>query len=234
MKKIITAINNPRINNELKSINKNIKVIGKDIQYKEGILELLEKNKNIDYIILLENLLGKINLFNLLKKKNKINKNIKIILLIKKNNYKKNKSIIKNKNIIKIFYTNKIKSEIILSKILKNDNENIKKEVDIKAKNNKNFIYNFILRKLNMLVECLRKIVFKSKRNRNYISNIENSKNFLIIDSNFNGIIYLIKTIINKNNKKLNFKLNYNCKNSIDKNIIKNIIKKYNLEKIIN
>ena len=234
MKKIITAINNPRINNELKSINKNIKVIGKDIQYKEGILELLEKNKNIDYIILLENLLGKINLFNLLKKINKINKNIKIILLIKKNNYKKNKSIIKNKNIIKIFYTNKIKSEIILSKILKNDNENIKKEVDIKAKNNKNFIYNFILRKLNMLVECLRKIVFKSKRNRNYISNIENSKNFLIIDSNFNGIIYLIKTIINKNNKKLNFKLNYNCKNSIDKNIIKNIIKKYNLEKIIN
>ena len=79
MKKIITAINNPRINNELKSINKNIKVIGKDIQYKEGILELLEKNKNIDYIILLENLLGKINLFNLLKKINKINKNIKII-----------------------------------------------------------------------------------------------------------------------------------------------------------
>ena len=234
MKKIITAINNPRINNELKSINKNIKVIGKDIQYKEGILELLEKNKNIDYIILLENLLGKINLFNLLKKINKINKNIKIILLIKKNNYKKNKSIIKNKNIIKIFYTNEIKIEIILSKILKNDNENIKKEVDIKAKNNKNFIYNFILRKLNMLVECLRKIVFKSKRNRNYISNIENSKNFLIIDSNFNGIIYLIKTIINKNNKKLNFKLNYNCKNSIDKNIIKNIIKKYNLEKIIN
>lgn len=234
MKKIITAINNPRINNELKSINKNIKVIGKDIQYKEGILELLEKNKNIDYIILLENLLGKINLFNLLKKINKINKNIKIILLIKKNNYKKNKSIIKNKNIIKIFYTNEIKIEIILSKILKNDNENIKKGVDIKAKNNKNFIYNFILRKLNMLVECLRKIVFKSKRNRNYISNIENSKNFLIIDSNFNGIIYLIKTIINKNNKKLNFKLNYNCKNSIDKNIIKNIIKKYNLEKIIN
>ena len=64
-----------------------------------------------------------------------------------------------------------------------------------------------------MLVECLRKIVFKSKRNRNYISNIENSKNFLIIDSNFNGIIYLIKKIIDKNNKKLNFKINYNYKN---------------------
>ena len=42
MIKIITAINNPKINEELNN-EKDIQVIGKDILYKEGILEILEK-----------------------------------------------------------------------------------------------------------------------------------------------------------------------------------------------
>ena len=67
MKKIITAVNNPNLNEKLKNENY-IEVIGKDIQYKEGILEFLEKNKNIDLIIINEKLHGEINLINLLKK----------------------------------------------------------------------------------------------------------------------------------------------------------------------
>ena len=67
LKKIITAINNPKLNEELKK-EKNFKVIGKDIQYREAILEILEKNKNINIIILSENIPGEIKLENLIKK----------------------------------------------------------------------------------------------------------------------------------------------------------------------
>ena len=58
MKKIITAINNPIINEKLKK--EKIEVIGKDIQYKEGILEILENNKEINFILIDEKLPGEI------------------------------------------------------------------------------------------------------------------------------------------------------------------------------
>ena len=58
---IITAINNEKIFKELKN-EKSINIISNDIQYKEGILEILEKNKNIQYIIINEDLNGQIKL----------------------------------------------------------------------------------------------------------------------------------------------------------------------------
>ena len=72
MKKIITAIHNPKLNEELKKEN-NFKIIGKDLQYKEAIIELLEKNKKIDLIIISENLLGEISFEKLFEKINLIN-----------------------------------------------------------------------------------------------------------------------------------------------------------------
>ena len=59
MKKIITALGNENINNELKK-EKDIEIILNDIQYKEGILEILEKYQDIDYIILDSSLQGNI------------------------------------------------------------------------------------------------------------------------------------------------------------------------------
>lgn len=53
--RIITAIENKKINEKLKNIN-NMKILNTDIQYKEGILEYLEKNSNIDLILLKLNL----------------------------------------------------------------------------------------------------------------------------------------------------------------------------------
>ena len=76
MKTIITAIDNPKIYKELKN-SKDIKIIGKDLIYKEAILEILEKNKNINLIILYEKILGEINFFELIKKIKNINKKIK-------------------------------------------------------------------------------------------------------------------------------------------------------------
>ena len=51
MKNIITAINNPELNNEIKK-EKNLKILNKDIIYKEGIIEALEEKKDINLIII--------------------------------------------------------------------------------------------------------------------------------------------------------------------------------------
>ena len=50
MKKIITAIGNEILNKKLKKEN-DFEVIIEDIQYKEGIIEYLEKENNIDILI---------------------------------------------------------------------------------------------------------------------------------------------------------------------------------------
>lgn len=123
---IITAMNNPKLNEELKKEN-NINLICKDIFYKEGILEILEnKNEKINYIIIDYNLPGEIelnNLFNFIKLKDE---KIKIILTIKK----ENKINIENKKIIKIFYKNNINLNYLKNyNISKNDKKDfIKKD----------------------------------------------------------------------------------------------------------
>ena len=102
----ITAVNNTKILNEIKKINK-IKIINSDIQYKEGIIEILEKDKNVDLIFLNESLIGNISLINLIKKIRTINNKIKIIIFILNIN-EKNQKIINQNNItyIKIKKTN--------------------------------------------------------------------------------------------------------------------------------
>ena len=152
MIKIITAMNNPKINDELKK-EKNIELICKDIFYKEGILEILENEMNINYIIINSELPGEIKLNNLIEKILEKNEKIKIIILIKKENknnfYKikndkkdiKNNNIeiikdIKNKNIIRIFYKNEIKIEQLKKyNQIKNNNENNKEPNNKKIKN---------------------------------------------------------------------------------------------------
>ena len=113
MIKIITAMNNPNLNQELKK-EKNVQILYKDIFYKEGILEILEKNKEINYIIIDENLSGEIELNKLIEKILEKNKKIKIIITIKKDN--KNKIKINNNKIIKIYYEGKINLNKIKNK----------------------------------------------------------------------------------------------------------------------
>ena len=52
-----------------------------DIQYKEGILEYLEENQNVDYIILNESLEGEIEVQELINVIRKKVKNVKIIIV---------------------------------------------------------------------------------------------------------------------------------------------------------
>lgn len=130
MKKIITAIDNPKLNEEIKK-EKNMEVIGKDIQYKEGILEILEKNQEIEIIIIKEDLPGKIDNINLINKIKQINKKIKIIFLLEKQNKEKEEEL-KKQDIEDIYYNNIKISKFI--KIIKekeiNQEEELKKEIE--------------------------------------------------------------------------------------------------------
>ena len=116
---IITAINNSKIISELK-YNKKINIISNDIQYKEGILEILEKNKNINYIIFYENLNGQIKIEELINKIKKINNKIKIIIILDKKDLIKEEYLIKNK--IKFIFKENISAKNILE-ILFNKNK---------------------------------------------------------------------------------------------------------------
>ena len=102
MKKVITAIGNPYYNIELNK-EKDIEVIGRDIQYKEAILEILEKNNNINYIIISEKILGNISMERLIKKIKLNNKKIEIIVLLFNKNDKKEK-FFKELGINKIYH----------------------------------------------------------------------------------------------------------------------------------
>ena len=63
IKKVITALQNSDINMQLRS-EPNIQVVGPDLLYQEAVLDLVEENDDIDYLLLSEDLPGsKIDIF---------------------------------------------------------------------------------------------------------------------------------------------------------------------------
>ena len=75
--KIITAIGDPYINEKLKNIE-NCQVEGKDIQYQDGIIEVLEEKKDIDIAIISNNLPEEYNFYILINKIKMLKENIEI------------------------------------------------------------------------------------------------------------------------------------------------------------
>ena len=132
MKKVITAIGNQNVNEKLK-IEKNIQIIGKDIQYQEGIIEILEKEENIDFLIISENIEGELNIIQLIEKIKFINKNIKIILILE-NQKEELENILIAKGIYKIVYHNQIEIKDIIYLLNEEkkyqENEDLKKEIN--------------------------------------------------------------------------------------------------------
>ena len=129
MKKIITALE-PQLNNELKK-EKDFIVIGKDIQYQEGVIEILETEKEVDFLIISEALPGNEKIENLIEKIKQINNEVNIVIILenKKEELEKN---LYSKNVYLILY-NKIEIKEII-KLIKNkkedENEKIKKEIN--------------------------------------------------------------------------------------------------------
>ena len=251
MIKIITAMNNPNLNEELKKED-NIKIVGRDIQYKEGILEFLENNIEINYIIIDEKIPGEIEINKLIDKIFEKNKKIKVIITIKKEN--KNQFNLNNKKVIKIYYEkninlNKLKNYNILNN--KKENKKLKiinfigeKQVGksitilnisnflnnhnykilIIEKKSENSFFNIILRSKIKSYQNKKICNFKIKKYKLKSLNKKILNTTLIIKANKNIDLYFYEKIINYNLIE-KIKINYDfifIENNLDKNIINN------------
>lgn len=168
MNKIVTAIGNKNINLKLKQEEK-IEVIGEDIQYEDGILELLEKEININFLIISEEIVKKNKIINLIEEIKIINKYIKIILILE-NKDEELENILFGKGIYKIIYNNQMTITDLIKILNKKDDEDeLKKEI------------------IN-----LRKLIMENsqKNNLNKINNKINLNNF---KNKFTEKIYKIK-----------------------------------------
>lgn len=232
MTHIITAINNKKIYNELQN-NNNIKIISKDIQYKEGILEILEKNQKINFIILKENLPGQIKNIELINKIKIINSKIKLIFILNKKDNIKEKYF-KNNNIKYIYY-----SEINIKKILEIINiEN--KIISILGSSGGGKTINLLL--MSRLLSENKKILI-IEENKSIINLFKNRKiNQEIIEIKNNMFLLDINSLNLKDNltNKINYKLIINKINFIKNNYdyifieISNLYKYKLYEKVIN
>ena len=179
MKKVITAIGEQNLNEELKKYEL-LDIVTSDIQYKEGILEVLENESDIEYLIFNEDIQGEIEFEDLIDTIKLLNRNIELIVILKEENIDKI-NYLKNKNINKIFLkgnldVNKIinlifenrnnvnnyfkKNKEIINEEIKIENKKIKSEFkqEIDYKNN---VVNLKIKKENRFLKILNKI--KSK-----------------------------------------------------------------------
>lgn len=195
MKKILTAINNPNLNKKL-SEQEFIEIPYKDIQYKEAILEILNEDNYFDIIIINEKLPGEINFIELIKKIKKINKKIKIIIILEKENEIKENEL-KKLNINEIYYNNKITLEYLI-KIIKekeiNKEEELKKEI--------NELKQII--KMNELKNNTKKMKNIKNNNKKFFSKNEIFHN----KESFNRVIDIIRNI---RYKQKDININENC-----------------------
>lgn len=241
MKKIITAIGNEILNKKLKKEN-DFEVIIEDIQYKEGIIEYLEKESNIDILIISELLPGNIELKELIEKIKNINSNIEIILFLENKNTEL-ENYLYAKGIYNIFYNNQIEIEEII-KIINNKNIEINNELkEIKQMllekqknkiNNKKIILNKLInvfnkkQKYDLKEEKIISVtgtngVGKSIFTINLANSLSNSKNkILIIDFDIlNNSLHTILGI-----KKYSQKIRNKIKNN-------NLLKEIKIEELI-
>ena len=191
--KVLTAIGNENLNNILKNQNE-FEILENDIFYKEGILEFLEKNNNVDILILYEKLSGEINIINLIEKIKIINNEINIFFILENKNEEFEK-LLKKVNIKNIFYINEININDFIEKIKNtkiNNNEKLIEEI--------NLLKNIINKKDEELI--------KYKNN-----NVENKKNIILIGEKNIGKTTILNNFENiiENKNKYEFKeLNLN------------------------
>lgn len=223
--KIITALENPKTNEKLKE-ETNFEIIGNDIQYQEGVIEILQKNTEIDLIIISELLPGEIGFKKIIEKIKLINKEIEIIAILK-DEQEEIKNYLISKGVFNIFYNNKITINELIKII--NNNFNSKKENKIneeiiklkkiileKDKPNKKILNKNIKNKyLKIKSKILNKFNYKNKMK------LKNNKNKIISIVGTNGIgksifsSILARLIINKKILLIDFDIFNQSINSI-------------------
>lgn len=131
--RILTALQNPEINKILKE-QTNYNVVENDIQYQEGIIEILEKNNKINLIIISELLPGNIGIKETINKIKEFNSDIEIIVILENKNSKIKEFLIQ-KNIKSIFYNNQITIDELINNIKQKEEKTsqieINKEIEI-------------------------------------------------------------------------------------------------------
>ena len=195
--KIITALGDSYINNKLRE-EKKYEIIGKDIQYQEGVLEILEENNNIDVVILTNNIPSEIDFKTLINKIIYLNNKIQIIVFLKEKSCEM-EQFLNSKKIYKIYFFDKYNFNLFLNTFSKN----IKKtndEITTEIKELKGLIFN-------------NKSINFEKNEMPYSNNIEEkneNKNIKIFSQN----------ILNKKNITSNDCPTKDNINSIEKKII--------------
>jgi len=170
---IVTALGNEDINNKLRKI-KPMEIIGKDIQYQEAVIEVLEHHNNVELLILSSILPGELKIeefINIIKYK--IPK-IEIIIILEKENEKLEEYLI-SKGINNIYYNNKITFDEIIKKINEINNQYL-------INNKINNLEKIIIKKnkiniLEKIKKILKKLIKKIKKNKI----IKNNKKIITI-----------------------------------------------------
>lgn len=212
MRKVLLAINNSKLVEKLKRQN-NIKIICNNLQYREAILEVLEKNKNIEFILIYENLPGIISIEELLKKIKIINNRINIVFFLEKENDKK-KNKLENLQIENIYLNGKVNADKIINLILYNNSDKMKINNKGKAKEK-------LLNKVFIKINKFRDDIFKTNINLNN----QNNKLITLMGKQKDLIINLLINYLLKKDKKI-LLINFNKK--IENKYLNLIKKKYN------
>lgn len=175
MKQIITALGNHYLNDKLCEVEE-FNILTKDIQYQDGIFEILEKEEKIDYLILSEILLGENKIEDLIDKIKEKNNKIKIILILE-NKKEELENILYKKGINKIYYNNKVEIEEIIY-FIKNENKNEDEKIKIELENLKEILIknNIYLEKENVKENLLENKVDKKEKNKMQLIKRENNK----------------------------------------------------------
>lgn len=179
--KILTALQNPEINKILKE-QTNYNVVENDIQYQEGIIEILEKNNKINLIIISELLPGNIGIKETINKIKEFNSDIEIIVIIENKNSKIKEFLIQ-KNIKSIFYNNQITIDELINNIKQKEEKTSQIEI-------------------NKEIEILKEMILENKKNKKSKTNkIEKIKIKIKKE-----IIKLKKIILRKKEETINRK----------------------------
>jgi len=197
---ILTAINNEKIFKELKK-QKNINIISNDIQYKEGILEILEKYKKIQCVIINEKISGQIKIEELIKQIKNINKEINIIIILNKKDVFKEEYLLKNK--IKFIYTQNLSTEKILEKIIFDKNKTI---CILGNHGSGKTIFTLILSKILAKYKNKKILIIEDNIKNNSIFDLYKKEENKTIKINENIFLLNIKSIL-INNKKDRIKI---------------------------
>lgn len=251
--KVLTAIGNENLNNILKEQDE-FEILENDIFYKEGILEFLEKNNDVDILILYENLAGEINIINLINKIKIINNEINIFFVLENKNDELEK-ILKKENIKNIFYINEINVNDFIDKIKNakiNNNEKLIEEINL-LKNIINKKNEELIKYKNSKFENKKLIILIGEKNVGKTTILNNLKNiywredilefkemnmndYLEIKNETYKIIFVLERKIDKIKfcKKIINELIFKNKISPEKiNIIFNKIDNYSINKNI-